>query len=234
MLKNDLVLKNPLQFIREDAGHILVDGQFGAILAGAGVGKTSFLVQLALDSLLSGKNVLHICLDQPIKKVCLWYEEVLHLVSEQYHLANTNKLWETILPHRFIMTFKLGEFGAERLEERLNDLIEQGIFFPQMVLIDDLTFDKTTRGTITKLSSMAREQGFPVWLTVKTQGRGREGRPDEIPPFIDEFSDLFEVIIRLDSEGPEVRVHLVKGHKEDKAPMLMLDPATQLIKDRGQ
>lgn len=234
MLKNDLVLKNPLQFIKEDAGHILMDGQFGAILAGAGVGKTSFLVQLALDSLLKGKNVLHICLDQPIKKVCLWYEEVLRLVSDRYQLANADKVWETILPHRFIMTFKTEDFGVERLEERLNDLIEQGIFFPQMILIDDLPFDKTARETITKLSSMAREQGFPVWFTVKTQRKGEKLGPDEVPPFIDEFSDLFEVIIRLESKEREVSVHLVKGHREDKSSLLVLDPATQLIKDRGQ
>ncbi len=228
MSKNDLVLKNPLQFIKEDAGHILMDGQFGAILAGAGVGKTSFLVQLALDSLLKGKNVLHICLDQPIKKVCLWYEEVLHLVSNQYHLDNANKFWETILPHRFIMTFKSGEFGAERLEERLSDLIEQDIFFPQIVLIDGLSFDKAMRETITKLSSMAREEGFPVWFTVNISRDNRE------KPFIDEFSDLFEVIIRLESKEREVSVHLVKGHREDKFSPLVLDPATQLIKDRGQ
>ncbi len=228
MSKNDLILKDPFQFIREDAGHILMDGEFGAILAGAGVGKTSFLVQLALDCLLADKNVLHICLDQPIKKVCLWYEEVLRLVSDQYQLDNSNKLWETILPHRFIMTFKLGDFGAERLEGRLNDLIEQGIFFPQVVLIDGLPFDKTTRETIDRLSSMAREQGFPVWFTVNIS-RDKGDRH-----FISEFSDLFKVIVRLESKGPEVRVHLLKDQRRDKASSLVLDPAMQSIRDRGQ
>ena len=29
-------------------------------------------------------------LGQPIKKVCLWYEEVLHRISDQYELNNTN------------------------------------------------------------------------------------------------------------------------------------------------
>jgi ATP/maltotriose-dependent transcriptional regulator MalT len=42
------------------------------VLAPAGVGKTAFLVQLALNAMLQEKNVLHISLDEPVTKVSLW------------------------------------------------------------------------------------------------------------------------------------------------------------------
>jgi hypothetical protein len=232
MSGNNLILKNPLKFIKEDAGHRLKEGQFGAILARAGEGKTSFLMHLALDSLLSGKNVLHINLGQPIKKVCLWYEEVLHRISDQYELNNTNVMWEMILPHRFIMTFNIEDFSIKRLEERLNEVTEQGIFFPQIVMLDGLPFDKTTQASLSELKAIAKGHGFPVWFTVMTHREDNVEQPDDIPSPISHMSDLFEVIVQLRPVGREINVRLIKGQKADKVLSLILDPTTQLIKNR--
>jgi len=229
MLKNDLIQRNPLRLIGEGAGHILSEGEFGAVLARAGVGKTSFLVQLAMDSLLRGKNVLHISLDQPVKKVCLWYEEVFRHVSQQYQLNNTNELWEEILPHRFIMTFNVEAFGVPKLEERLADLTEQGIFFPQIVLIDGLPMDETAREILSELKLLAREHHLPVWFTVKIH-REDLNDPKAVPSAVDHLSDLFEVMVQLRPSGPEVRVFVLKGARKADGPSLILDPSTLLIK----
>jgi hypothetical protein len=231
MLRNDLILRNPLRIMGEATGHILEEGEFGAVLATAGVGKTSFLVQLALESLLGGKNVLHISLDQPVKKVCLWYEEVFRHISEQYRLDNNNELWETILPHRFIMTFNVEGFGVPRLEERLSDLTEQGIFFPQLVLIDGLPFDETTREVLSELKLMAREQGFPIWFTARIAREDRLVEPEGIPLSVHPVADLFEVMVQLKPEGREVHVRLLKRKEKNDIPSLTLDPATLLIKE---
>ncbi|PXF55128.1 MAG: cytoplasmic protein [Deltaproteobacteria bacterium] len=234
MSKNNQNTGNPLSFIKEDAGHLLREGQFGAILAGAGEGKTSFLMHLALDNLLSGKNVLHICLGQPVKKVCLWYEEVLHRISDQYELNNTNVMWEMILPHRFIMTFNVEDFSVKRLEERLNDLTEQGVFFPQAVLLDGLPFNETVRESLSELKEMSRKHGFRVWFTVTTHREDKVEQPDDIPSPISYMSNLFDVIVQLKPVGREISVQVIKGQKADKVPPLILDPATQLIKNREQ
>ncbi|MBA7644870.1 hypothetical protein ES703_52617 [subsurface metagenome] len=175
-------------------------------------------MHLALDSLLSGKNVLHICLGQPVKKVCLWYEEVLHRISDQYELNNTNIMWEMILPHRFIMTFNIEDFSVKRLEERLNDVTEQGIFFPQIVLLDGLPFNKTAQASLSKLKALAKEHGFPVWFTVMTHRENNIEQPDDIPSPISHMSDLFEVIVQLKPAGREINVQLIKGQKVDKVP----------------
>ena len=211
MSENNQAPNNQLKFIKEEADHLLANGQFGAILARAGEGKTSFLMHLALDNLLRGKSVLHICLDQPIKKVSLWYEEVLHAISDQYELDNANVMWEVILPHRFIMTFNIEDFSAKRLEERINDLTEQGIFFPQIVLLDGLPFDKTEQASLTELKALAGEHGFPVWFTVMTHRENNIEKPGDIPPPISHISDLFEVIVQLKPAGREINIQLIKG-----------------------
>jgi flagellar biosynthesis GTPase FlhF len=56
MLKNELILKNPLRRMGYESDDILNNGEFGAVMARAGVGKTAFLVQLALNSMLREKK----------------------------------------------------------------------------------------------------------------------------------------------------------------------------------
>ena len=93
MLKKDLILRNPLRVMGRENDDILAPGEFGAVLARAGVGKTAFLVQLSLNALLGGKNVLHISLTDPVNKVSLWYKEVFSLIAEQYQVDQINQLW---------------------------------------------------------------------------------------------------------------------------------------------
>ncbi|MCK5420495.1 MAG: hypothetical protein KAI93_18350, partial [Desulfobacterales bacterium] len=134
MLKNELVLKNPLRRMGYQSDDILKGGEFGAVMARAGVGKTAFLVQLALNSMLREKNVLHISLNDPVKKVSLWYKEVFNRIATQYAIHQSAQLWDTVLPHRFIMTFRVEGFSVPKLEERLTDLIEQNIFKPHAII----------------------------------------------------------------------------------------------------
>ena len=122
MLKKDLILRNPLQLIDREGEQALGDGEFGAVLARTGVGKTAFLVQVALNSLLRDNNVLHVSLNDPVNKVVLWYKEVLADITRQYNIGQTDALWEAILPHRLVMTFKVEGFSVPKLEERLNDI----------------------------------------------------------------------------------------------------------------
>lgn len=232
MLKKDLILRNPLSIIGHETEDILPEGGFGAVLARAGVGKTALLVQLALNTMLRKKNVLHISLNDPVKKVGLWYEEVLRNIESQYNVKQIEQLWETILPHRFIMTFKVEGFSVAKLEERLTDLTEQGIFSPQMILIDGLHFDKTERKSLSDLKALARNHSMHVWFAVRTH-RHEEPGPDGMPAPFFQFADLFEVAIQLQPVKNEIHVKVLKGGTQlSDHSSLLLDPSTLLIKDR--
>ena len=136
MLEKDLTLHNPLKRLGYETGEVPGEGGFGAIVARAGVGKTAMMVQFALMTLLRQQNVLHISLADSVKKVSLWYDEVLRNMADAHGLKQINHLKEAILKHRLIMTFKAGEFSVQKLEDRLADLNEQNIFLPHVILID--------------------------------------------------------------------------------------------------
>ena len=231
MLKKDLMVKNPLRRLVDENDTILSKGEFGVVLARAGVGKTAFIVQIALSGLLQNRNVLHISLDEPVQKVSLWYEEVFRRIADSSDSTAVQHLWETILTHRFIMTFQVDAFSAPKLNERISDLTEQAIFFPQVILIDGLAFAEPPTEIISELRPLARQWGCEVWFTARIH---REETPDAVSSAqpSQEVIDLFETAIQLEPEDNRVHVRILKGSKtKDRHPGLLLDPSTMLIMD---
>jgi hypothetical protein len=234
MLEDDLITRNPLRLMGHASEELLAPGQFGAVLARAGVGKTALLVQMALNSLLQGKNVMHISLQDAVNKVSVWYKEVFSRISHQYNTLHADQLWESILPHRFIMTFQAEGFTVPRLDKRLTDLMEQGIFIPQMLLIDGLPFDGAVRGHLLELKALAETHGMHAWLAVRTH-RHEEPGASGTPVQLAQVEDLFEIAIQLVPVGKQVRVRVMGGPSAASGhPDLVLDPETMLIKAEGE
>ena len=223
-------IQNPLRHLGYETDDILPDGGFGAVFARAGVGKTSLLVQLALDVMLKEKGVLHISLTDPVKKISLWYKEMFQHMSDAYDFSQTPHLWEAILPNRFIMTLKVDGFSVPRLEERLKDLTEQDILSPHMVIIDGLPFDDTVQSTLAELKSLIKSQARRIWFTVWTHRHEAPG-PDGMPTQLRDVADLFDTIVELRPEGNKIHLMGLKGGTEShRGASLQLDPSTMLIK----
>jgi hypothetical protein len=229
MLKQDLILRNPLRLLGKENEDIIKPGGFGAVLARRGVGKTALVVQIALNSLLQQKNVLHISLNEPVGKVSLWYQEVFEQLAQQYQVPQIDQLWDAIMPHRFIMTFRVEGFSMPKLEERLTDLTAQNIFIPSMVIIDGLPFGDQTRSMLQELKRLAVELGLPVWFTV-TIHRHQDPANDGLPVQLSPVQDLFDTAIALQPHDQTIHIEAIKGSAGKSAETtLTLDPATMLI-----
>ena len=234
MLKKDLAHRNPLRLLGDQNQEILPIGGFGAVLARAGVGKTALMVQLSLETLLREKNVLHVSLSDPVNKVGLWYQEVFQNLSRQYNPQQVSQLWESILSHRFIMTFKVEGFSVPKLEERMTDLVAQNIFSPDMIVIDGFPFEADEATSLKQLKSFAKAHNLCVWFSVRTH-RHEEPQPDGMPPQLASIDDLFDVVIQLQPEGKNIHVRGIKGPTADsKMPGLVLDPATMLMVSKSE
>lgn len=234
MLKNDLILRNPLRLMGHENERIVPEGGFGAVLARAGVGKTALIVQVALDTMLHHKNVLHVSLNDPVDKVKLWYQEVLSSLAHQYHVRQIKELWESIQMHRFIMTFQVEGFSAAKLEERVTDLTEQEIFNPHMVIIDGLPIDDQMRAPLEGLKAFSEKHRLHLWFTVTTH-RHEEPGPDGMPVQLATLTDLFDAIIALQPDGKKIHICGLKGGPVDeKSSDQLLDPSTMLIQDLNQ
>lgn len=233
MLKSDLILHNPVQYLAGQSEDVLAPGQFGGVMARAGVGKTALMVQIALNSMLHARNVVHVCLNQPVNKTNLWYLEVFGHVARQFNIPQPEALWESLLPHRFIMTFRAEGFSVPKLEERLTDLVEQKIFVPRMLIVDGLSFDDPLRDSLAGLKHYARLHGLSVWFTIRTH-RHEEPGPGGTPKQLADVEDLFEAALQLVPVGEEINVKVLKGLTlPAEHAQLVLDPTTMLVRDRS-
>lgn len=230
MMKKDLLMRNPLRQLGYGSEDILETGAFGAILARAGLGKTAFLVQIALHTMLRDRNVLHISLEDPVEKVTLWYQEVYNLMVKGRQANPSLELWDGLMPHRFIMTFKVEGFSVAKLRERLTDLTEQDIFHPHTVIIDGLPFGSDIRALLEDLKAMCVDTGIRSWFTVRTH-RHEEPGPDGMPPQLTHLQDLFAIALQLLPDGQDIHIRQLKGAAgTDQDTLLRFDPATMLIK----
>lgn len=223
------ITENPLKGLGYTTNNILPDGGLGAVLARAGVGKTSLMVQMALNAMMRKQAVLHISLDNPIKKIIVWYDELFQSIAKQYQIQQENQVWETILPFRFILTLNVDGFSVPRLEERIRDLIEQNIFSPRMIIIDGLPFDASTDGILAELKPFVRSLEAHAWLTVKTH-RHQDPAPDGFPVQLSEVQSFFDTVIQLQPEGDEIFINDLKGGSgQADTGKLKIDPSTMLI-----
>lgn len=228
-IREEQIREKLLDSLTGEAEDLMEAGRFGSVFAHAGIGKTALLVQLAIRAMMRGKNVLHVSLHDPVQKVALWYEELFQDAARRQGIQGALRLWESLVPHRFIMTFRVDGFSVPRLAERLEDLAAQGIFRPEMVIIDGFPFEETSCDALADLKKMAGQGGFSGWFTVHTH-RYETPEADGIPQRLKPVSSLFDVILEMTPEKERIRIRSLKGAGlTPEGGSLLLDPATMLV-----
>ncbi len=213
----------------QEISNRMEDGAFCAVLARAGMGKTAFLVQMALSQMLGHEDVLHVSLHEPIAKVTLWYEELFEKKFRQESLQNSRRIWDNLLPHRFIMTFRVDRFSIPRLEERLNDLLVQGIFRPRTLFLDGWRSNSINRTELHELKAFAKSHNLRVWLSVHIHRPDSE-EGDSYPAFLKNSDDLFELIMQMEDSGLQIQMNPIKDVTGILHTWSMkMDPVTLLV-----
>jgi KaiC/GvpD/RAD55 family RecA-like ATPase len=231
MSSQTVIIANPFARLGNNVEDIIEKGGFGAVLARAGVGKTALLVQLALNHMLRNRNVLHISLKDPVAKISLWYKEIFNNLAEQNKVGNAQEIWESLLPHRFIMTFKVEGFSVPKLEERLTDLTEQNVFCPDLVIIDGLPFDENVSAVLNDLKKLPCQK-MSFWFAVTTH-RHEAPETSAMPPQMVPVANLFDIIIQLRPHERMIHVISLKGNTSTDESPLIFDPAAMILKEKS-
>lgn len=237
MLKNDLIGKNPLGVFKVDLKGNDVNHRMGLVIARAGLGKTAILVQIALDSMLRGQQVLHVSIDQNIQKTKAWYDDILRDISSITKPENHASLQYEVMRNRMIMTFNESSFSRPKLEERLNDLIYQDIFRPSCLVIDGLDFANLDRQTLVDMQELQKEASLNIWFSAVSHRNDKaDASKGGLPAPCHEIGDLFDTVILLQPESngeSKIILNIVKDNTGCVAPgkTLSLDPTSLLVKE---
>jgi len=230
MQQKELNERSPLRVLDQSIHGGLGRGNIGVVVARHGVGKTAFLVGVALDELLRGRHVLHVSLDQTAERVRAYYDEIFAELSHAEGLAD---VWEVRLDlerHRRIHCYLGGTFSLERLREALAFMKQHGDFTPQALLIDGYDFASTTRADVQGLRVIARELDAELWMSAVTS-RVAPRDVHGVPEPVAHLRDVIDVILYMAHDGRAVHVGLLKDHDNPDVSelKLALDPTTLLL-----
>jgi hypothetical protein len=220
-----------IQMIQRTLGTPLPAGKLGVLMARTGVGKTGCLTHIALEQILKGVAVLHVCIDDPPEKVKVWYHEFFKHIFAGKSGEELTELQYRIEPLRFILAFLNRSFNPEKLDQSVNNLKEQAKFSPSLVIIDGIDFDSTPVGTVEALCSLAQKHGVALWLSARTHSHIPTVNERGIPYPCHEMDHLFHSILLLEPTPTAIQVKALKNNAvyHPDHPSVRLDPQTLLI-----
>jgi len=230
MFAEKMLQKNSLAFLHTAEG---ADGtRMGLVVSRAGLGKTSILVQVALDYMLRGKEVLHVSIGSSLDKARTWYDDIMHSLAVDGSGAEMDAFRDELLRRRMIMTFNESGFNRPKFEERLNDLVYQGVFRPECVVVDGFDFTAVGREEIADLHEMAETMSLQLWFSAISHREDRRVSESGIPAPCHQVDDLFDTVIIL-KPAEKIMLDIVKdkGSVDTASRKLYLDPVTLLVQD---
>lgn len=203
MLKQDLITKNPLRILTQDAKGTPVSKRMGLVIARAGLGKTAILVQIALDSILRDNKIIHVSIGQTLDKTRVWYDDIFKDIAATAQLDNAAAIEEEIMRHRMIMTFNVSSFSRPKLEERINDLVQQDVYRPDCLIIDGFDFAATTREGLADLRELMEVMEMNIWFSAVSHREDDRESALGVPAPCHEFDDLFDTIMQIQPTSNE-------------------------------
>lgn len=225
---NDLVVNTPLRALGLDE-KAEGQGSMGLVMARAGLGKTAILVQFALDCMLLGNKVLHVSIGEGVEKTRTWYDDILALITDGEKIESIPE----IMQNRMIMTFKESDFSKALFEERLNDLVKQGIYQPECLIVDGYDFENNSKESLEEFKTVMAEQGLKMLWFSAVSHRGDDRLSSAgVPAPCHEVDGLFDTVLLINPEGDEMKLDIIKCDTGsiDPGTTLMLDPSTMLLK----
>lgn len=226
MYRKFLNARSPLRLLEKGLHGGLGAGNLGVVLAGHGVGKTSFLVGVAVDELLRSGRVLHVSLSHPVAHVRAHYDTVFEELANSKHLEDGASIHAEIDRHRSIRVYPPNGLTTAKLRDAVKLETEAGSK-PSLVVLEGLDLAWLAQSDVQDLKALAKELEAEVWLESSTE----EQQAIRVPAAIAGFGDLVSVILALEPGERTVQLRALKDHGNPDVSELhvALDPRTLLL-----
>jgi hypothetical protein len=231
MVKDELVARSPVRTFEKSIGGGLKAGETGLITSPSGIGKTSVLVQIALDYLLRDKKVIHVSFTKHADYVTGWYENIFAEFTRKKNLEGERDIRDEIVKNRVHMNFNQDGQSIEMIVRSLRAMIKDGGFSAEALIVDGLDFERIPVGSIGAIKNFAKDTGLAVWYSCNVAGAGaydKRGVPGVVMPYL----DVIDVVIMLEPQSDHIKLIVSKDHDNFNPPseVLKLDPKTLLMK----
>ena len=229
MVKEELINQSPVRVFMNTIDGGLKPGELGLIASPSGIGKTSVLVQIALDKLLQDKKVIHISFTQHTDYILTWYEDIFNEFIKTKNLENEQDVKDDAVKNRVLMKFTQGAISSEQILRSLKALIKDGGFNAEAIIIDGFDFYLPIGDHLSAVLSFAKEMGVSVWYSCNVNEPFYDER--NIPMVLKDNTGHFAVVIVLDPRQDHIAFTVSKDRDafNPEHMALKLDPKTLMI-----
>ncbi len=213
----DSSLSGPLRVLDESSGGGLAAGQLGVVMARAGVGKSACLVQIGVDLLRRGQDVLHVALGQSLAEVDAGYRTQMREMLGELDEFDRAERRVDMARKRLIQAYPAGRMPIRRLERAL-DMARQSLGLnPAAILVDGLDWSSETGATREELVDLRRRAeaaGASVWLTVQTHRHLTGHHPESLPEACEPVAELIDIGLFLEPVDDGIAVRVLHDRRE--------------------
>jgi hypothetical protein len=230
MYQKELNDRNPLRLFEHSIHGGLGPGNIGVVVARHGIGKTAFLVGIALDEAMRARKTIHVSLDKTVDHMREFYDEIFMDLAHSAHLEDLPAARLEMERNRIIHTYAGKSFTIPKLRHSINFLKEYAHFDPACVIVEGFDFDRATPDDMDGFRELAREFNVEMWMSAVTH-RGVSLDAHGIPAPVAKLTPAIAVIVQMTDENDGVHISLLKDHDNpDVAKLtLALDPETMLL-----
>ena len=235
MVEKSMIERSPVRIFERAIGGGLGEGKMGVVLSRRGVGKTGFLIGLAVDQLLQGRKVLYISTKESVEHINNFFDQIFHAMAEALDMDQVPQKLLRMERNRYIHVYNRKTFSVEKLQQSVEFLKEAAGFEPDMVIMDGTPrFEKSEEWEIQGIIKLAAEWGAELWTSSNTHREGQEMDDRGVPASVSQFDDHLSVIINLEPDSDHVKVKILKEHGSTELPQVQmeLDPKTLLLRWR--
>jgi hypothetical protein len=230
MYNKELNERNPLRLFEHSIHGGLGRGNIGVVVARHGIGKTAFLVGVALDEAMRGRKALHVSLDKTVDHVREFYDEIFMDLAHSAHLEDVAGIRLEMERNRIIHTYAGKSFTIPKLRDSITFLKEYVHFDPACLILEGFDFEHATVADMEALRSLAREFNVEMWMSAVTH-RGVPPNEHGIPEPVAKLASAIAVIVQMTDHSDGVQLSLLKDHDNPNVAKLALalDPSTMLL-----
>ena len=230
MYRKELNERNPLRLFEHSIHGGLGSGNIGVVVARHGIGKTAFLVGIALDDAMRGRKTLHVSLDKTVDHLREFYDEIFMDLAHSAHLEDLPGERLEMERNRIIHTYAGKSFTIPKLRHSINFLKEYAHFDPACLILQGFDFERATVADMEALRQLAAEFNVEMWMSALTH-RGVPSNEHGIPEPVAKLASAISVIVQMADQNDGVHLSLLKDHDNPNVAKLTLalDPSTMLL-----
>ena len=238
MVKDELIERSPVRVFMKSIHGGLGPGEMGVIASVSGIGKTSVLVQIALDKLLQGSKVIHVSFNQHTDYILVWYKNIFDEFIRKKNLEDEQDIRNEIVKNRVLMKFNQEGLTVDQILRSLHAMIRDGGFAADHIIVDGYNFLPGDRDNVGKFREFGKELGLSLWFSCTVMNEPFYDKKN-IPVIMNDYSDFFDVIMILEPKqetknpASPAYIALTLARNRDifnpRQPALRLDPRTLLL-----